>query len=246
VDADSDGTYEWRAAANLTLQVASDQSDGGESVMLVRALMQASVSSPEGVLQVSVAELVGDVSASTGRHFVARLLLSSLLAGLHRPGGDASAEMDTSCEVPHRSAVAAAKVCVYSRPVPRDDGNGSNSDVSVLLLMEVPSEGVFLCRLALGDVAFHAVRQSIAALPLSDIPEDALRSRKLSLRSVGRLHCSAERGVALAGDATRRVVIVDVEAEEEEEDEEEVSEGGDSGGADDSAEMGGGSDGEDS
>jgi hypothetical protein len=137
---------------------------------------------------------------------------------------------------------------VYTRPVPRDDGNGSNSDVSILLLIEVPSEGIFLCKLALEEVAFHAVHQStaaarsgaVSALPMSEIPEEALRSRKLSLRSVGRLHCSAERGVALVGGAAGRVVIVDVEAEEEED------EDGESGDAEESAEMGGESDGEES
>jgi hypothetical protein len=221
-----------------------------ESVTLAQVLVQASVLCKDGVLQVSVAELTEDVSGSTGCFFAAQVSLKVIVTGLHRPGGDATAAMDTSSEESNESAVVAARVCVYNKPVPRDDGNGNNSDVSILLVVEVPSEGIFLCKLAL-EVVFHALQQgdalarsrAIAALPTSEIPEDALRSRKLGLRSVGRLHCSAERGVALAADAAGKVVIVDVEAEEEDESEED-SEDGD--GGEKSAEIGEDSDGEES
>ena len=216
-----------RAVSMCTLQLLS-----GASVTLDQCVLHVNVSIATDSLCITVTDL-GVVCKGTHTtslsQYSARVALSSLVLGLRKDALGDSIEHD----------IADAHVCVYCRPSSHQNSATSSSDVSVLIAIDVHESqhtgtsdaaassaetvGVFLCKLSLEEILFQRTTRGYDenALPAQTVPEDALRSRKLNLRDVVRLCCSAERGVALVCDAMGRLVVLDVEAEEEEEEDSE-------------------------
>lgn len=215
-----------RAVSMCTLQLLS-----GASATLDQCVLHVNVSIATDSLCITVTDL-GVVCKGTHTslsQYSARIALSSLVLGLRKDALGGSNEHD----------ITDAHVCIYCRPSSHQNSATSSSDVSVLIAIDVHESqhtdtsdvaassaetvGVFLCKLSLEEILFQCITRGCdeTALPAQTVPEDALRSRKLNLRDVVRLCCSAERGVALVCDAMGRMVVLDVEAEEEGEEDSE-------------------------
>jgi hypothetical protein len=202
---------------NLDLQVTLAGRRNAEETRLTQCLLQITAN----IDQNSVIVVARDCSAeATGDEYVAVLSLRSIVTTLCAEDDQVDA-----------ARVTGAQVCVYRKSTPTAEDPEAAGDASLLLALELrdtaTSDGVYLCKLGVTDVTFTAQARSSAAAPKAqNVSQEALLYRKLTLKSVSTLVCSAPRGVAwLSDSATGRVVVVDVEAEAEEDGSDESGEG---------------------
>jgi hypothetical protein len=205
------------SANNLDLPVTSPGRRNAEETRLTQCLLQITANIDRN----SVIVVARDCSVeATGDEYVAILSLRSMVNTLCADDDQVDA-----------ARVTGAQVCVYRKSGPTADDPEAAGEASLLLALELrdtaTSDGVYLCKLGVADITFAAqAPSSAAATKPQNVSQEALLYRKLTLKSVSTLVCSAPRGVAWLSDATTgRVVVVDVEAEAEEDGSDESGEG---------------------
>jgi hypothetical protein len=202
---------------NLDLQVTSPGRSNAEETRLTQCLLQINANIDWNTITVVARDCSAD---ATGDEYVAALSLRSIVTTLCAEDDQVDA-----------ARVTGAQVCIYRKSTPTAEDPEAAGEASLLLALELrdtaTSDGVYLCKLGVTDITFTAQSPTSAAAPKpQNVSQEALLYRKLTLKSVSTLVCSAPRGVAWLSDAaTGRVVVVDVEAEAEEDGSDDSGEG---------------------